>query len=122
MADKTYLVVGGSSGIGLEIVKRLKERGAELHVWSRSYPDELRELDVLYSDFDATREHAEEDQPVLPERLDGLAYCPGSIKLNQFKRLSLDDFREDIELNLMGAVRVLQYGDNVLLYLPAGGG
>lgn len=114
MKDSTYLVVGGSSGIGLELVRRLKRRGAEVHVWSRSFPEELKELDVVYSEFDATRQAEEAELPALPERLDGLVYCPGSIRLNQFKRLSADDFREDFELNLIAAVRVLQRTEKLL--------
>jgi NAD(P)-dependent dehydrogenase (short-subunit alcohol dehydrogenase family) len=42
------------------------------------------------------------------ERVDGLIYCPGSINLKPFKRLSLDDFRTDFEINVIGAVRSIQ--------------
>jgi NAD(P)-dependent dehydrogenase (short-subunit alcohol dehydrogenase family) len=42
------------------------------------------------------------------ERADGLIYCPGSINLKPFKRLSLDDFRTDFEINVIGAVRSIQ--------------
>jgi NAD(P)-dependent dehydrogenase (short-subunit alcohol dehydrogenase family) len=44
----------------------------------------------------------------LPETLQGLVYCPGSIRLQPFSRLRDEDFRADFELNLLGAVRVLR--------------
>jgi NAD(P)-dependent dehydrogenase (short-subunit alcohol dehydrogenase family) len=44
----------------------------------------------------------------LPERVHALAYCPGSIRLKPFERLSDEDFRADFELNLLGAVRTVR--------------
>jgi NAD(P)-dependent dehydrogenase (short-subunit alcohol dehydrogenase family) len=40
--------------------------------------------------------------------LDGLAYCPGGIRLRPFERLKEQDFNDEWEINLMGAVRTLQ--------------
>jgi NAD(P)-dependent dehydrogenase (short-subunit alcohol dehydrogenase family) len=39
--------------------------------------------------------------------MDALVYCPGSINLKPFTRLSLEDFREDYEINVIGAVKAL---------------
>jgi NAD(P)-dependent dehydrogenase (short-subunit alcohol dehydrogenase family) len=44
----------------------------------------------------------------LPDVLHGLVYCPGSIKLRPFERVPVEDFRADFELNVLGAVQVLQ--------------
>lgn len=44
----------------------------------------------------------------LPEALHGLVYCPGTINLKPFHRLSLDEFRNDFQINVVGAVAVLQ--------------
>jgi NAD(P)-dependent dehydrogenase (short-subunit alcohol dehydrogenase family) len=43
-----------------------------------------------------------------PERLDGLVYCPGTITLKSFGRLTADDFLRDLRVNLLGAVASLQ--------------
>jgi 3-oxoacyl-[acyl-carrier protein] reductase len=43
-----------------------------------------------------------------PERLDGLVYCPGTITLKSFGRLTADDFLRDLRVNLLGAVAALQ--------------
>lgn len=48
-----------------------------------------------------------DDLPDL-EKADGLVYCPGSINLKPINRLSLDDFRADFEINVMGAVKSIQ--------------
>jgi NAD(P)-dependent dehydrogenase (short-subunit alcohol dehydrogenase family) len=42
------------------------------------------------------------------ENLSGLVYCPGSINLKPFHRLSEEDFLNDFHVNVLGAVRVMQ--------------
>jgi NAD(P)-dependent dehydrogenase (short-subunit alcohol dehydrogenase family) len=37
-----------------------------------------------------------------------LVYCPGSINLKPFHRFEIEDFRNDYEINVLGAVKVLQ--------------
>ena len=46
--------------------------------------------------------------PEAPEEISGAVYCPGTITLRSFRSLSTADFRHDLELNLIGAVRFLQ--------------
>jgi len=47
------------------------------------------------------------------ESADGLVYCPGSINLKPINRLSIDDFKNDFEINVLGAVKSIKH------YLPA---
>ena len=42
------------------------------------------------------------------DSIDCLIYCPGSINLKPISTLSLDDFRNDFELNVIGAVRAIK--------------
>ena len=42
------------------------------------------------------------------EKLDSIVYCPGSINLKPITRLSLQDFRDDFEINIIGAVKTIQ--------------
>ena len=106
MDPKNILIVGGSSGIGFEIVKRLAADGHLVHVGSRSNRELAEIANVRHIPLDVTAESLNLDE--LPDSLQGLVYCPGTIRLKPFQRLSVDDFLEDFSLNLVGAVKVIQ--------------
>ncbi len=105
--SKNILVVGGSSGIGLAITSKLSKAGHQVWVASRSQSDELKNLGVSHIQLDVTQDVSDVLND-LPDVLHGLAYCPGTINLKPFQRLSEDDFLNDFQVNVMGAVRVLQ--------------
>ncbi|MTB51607.1 SDR family NAD(P)-dependent oxidoreductase [Lewinella sp. W8] len=106
-----YLIVGGSSGIGRALVDLLLQDGHQVHVWAR----ESRDLPatVSFTAYDVT---GEEDPPKdqLPDALDGLVYCPGSIDLKSFRSLKAPAFREAFDLNVVGAVRCLQAAERAM--------
>ena len=105
--EKNILLVGASSGIGLATATLLHGLGAHLYTASRHLSPELAALQTTHIAYDAT-------QPVgaifdqLPDALHGVVYCPGSIKLRPFERIPAEDFQADFDLNVLGAVRVLQ--------------
>jgi len=101
--EKHFLVVGGTSGIGLELVRKLSEE-ADVTVWSRNTPENLPP-GVTHDCWDAT---TGEETPPVPAKLTGMAYCPGSIKLKPVARLSDEDLRADFELNCLGAMRAVR--------------
>lgn len=103
MKGKTILVIGASSGIGKATAQALIDQGANVISASRSNP-EISGLE--HHSFDATDKNAELD--FIPEQLDGLVYCPGTINLKPFNRISIEDFQSDLDINLLGAIRVLQ--------------
>lgn len=106
MERENYLIVGGSYGVGLAVVKTLRERGASVRVLARS-EGELKGLsDVQYRKFDVL--HDSLDMEYLPRELDGLLYCPGTINLKRFERLTDSDFSTDFEINVLGAVRTIR--------------
>ena len=43
----------------------------------------------------------------LPDQIDGLVFCPGSINLKPFKMLKPSDFEEDININFMSLVKAV---------------
>lgn len=100
----SYLIAGGSKGIGLETVRLLRERGDECVVVSR----ERHALDeaVRHVACDLSQEAPSEE--AIPDSLDGLAYCPGTINLRSFRLLEPDDYVADFNLNVLGAVRLLK--------------
>jgi 3-oxoacyl-[acyl-carrier protein] reductase len=100
---RTILVIGGNSGIGLATVRRLLAQGDTVVAAARN-AGPLEEMGVAVQAFDA---HAP-GPLVLPLVLDGLVYCPGSITLKPFHRLTAEDFLNDYRINCLGAVAALQ--------------
>ncbi|MEJ2163231.1 MAG: SDR family NAD(P)-dependent oxidoreductase, partial [Robiginitalea sp.] len=100
---KKILIIGGSSGIGLELVKMLQP-DYDVLAASRN-PGPLTEMGVLHIPLDITQELPDLNE--LPEHLDGFVYCPGTINLKPFKMLSAEAFQKDLEVNFTGLVRIL---------------
>lgn len=94
---KNYLIIGTSSGIGKALTEVLKSKGHTVITASR------HDADIL---FDATKDTLDVNQ--LPSQLDGLVYCPGSINLKPFARLTDLEFKDDFELNVLGAIKVIR--------------
>lgn len=103
---KNILVVGGSSGIGLSLVKLLHENGAAVYVISRSKTEDLPAT-VNHLQADITT-NIESIGTFLPDQLHGLVYSVGSINLKPFNRLTDDDFLNDYRVNVLGAARVIK--------------
>ena len=100
---KNFLVVGGTSGIGKAIVENLTAEGHNVFVAARNQPEE--EKGFTFHKLDVTETV---DLSFLPDELHGLVYAPGTINLKPFHRLKPEDFRNDLEVNLLGAVKVIQ--------------
>ncbi len=107
--------MGGTSGIGAALAQYLHTAGAVVTTASRQSAPDLPWKHLIFeaTDPDTTALTA------LPSPLHGLVYCPGSITLKPFHRLTPDDFRRDFELNVIGAVQTIQA---VLPGLKAAGG
>ncbi|WP_433778276.1 SDR family NAD(P)-dependent oxidoreductase [Flavobacterium anhuiense] len=100
------LVIGGSGGIGEAIV--LEQLGTkQVYNISRTAPN-ISHPNLIHFTADILKD-------ALPEieKIDAIVYCPGSINLKPILSLSIDDFRNDFEINVIGAVKVIQH------YLPA---
>ncbi|WP_242086348.1 SDR family NAD(P)-dependent oxidoreductase [Aestuariivivens sediminis] len=98
---KTNLVIGGSGGIGKALVQKLLKHSAVINV-SRTAP-ELEHPNLKHMSCDVLNE-------ALPDldHVDTLVYCPGSITLKPITHLSIDDFKEDFNVNVLGAIKSIQ--------------
>ena len=101
---KNILLIGGSYGIGLELAKELQNEN-NVFIASRT-DDNLSNLNVTHIAFDATTDTL--DSSKLPEIIDGLVYCPGSINLRPFRGLKIETFERDMQLNFFSMVKVIQ--------------
>ncbi len=107
----TYLIIGGTSGIGLETTKLLSKNNRVI-VLSREKKnlDGLNNVEFISADVTKPMD----ELPQISEPLNGIVYCPGTINLKPLKSLKPEDFRNDFEVNLLGAVKVInKYFNNL---------
>lgn len=110
---KTYIVVGGTSGIGLETTKVLSHNNRVV-VISREIKniDGLANVDFYPADITKTID----ELPNIEGKINGIVYCPGTINLKPMKSLRIEDFQNDFEVNLLGTVKVInKYFNNLKL-------
>ncbi len=99
---KNIVIIGGSKGIGFEIVKQQLANNNQVFNISRNAP-EVSNPNLKHFELNVLTD-------TLPEieNIDTLIYCPGSINLKPIGSLSIDDFRNDFEINVIGAVKTIQ--------------
>jgi NAD(P)-dependent dehydrogenase (short-subunit alcohol dehydrogenase family) len=100
----TYIIVGASHGIGEATATKLIGAG-------------LRVINIARSENPACENHvwdaaSEDSLPTIEGPIAGIVYSPGSIVLKPFHRLTQADFQSDFQINVLGAVKVIQ------TYLP----
>lgn len=103
---KNIVIIGGSKGIGSAIVMQQLQSNQVFNI-SRTAPD-LSNPNLTHYPVDVL-------QDPLPdiENVDTLIYCPGSINLKPIGNLNISDFKNDFEINVIGAVKAIQK------YLPS---
>ena len=98
-----HLIIGGNSGIGKAVVDLLGE--SDCVIFSRTGDGKNanhHQINVLTDNL-----------PDLPE-LKTIVYCPGTIQLKPFHRFSEEDFLKDLQTNVIGAIKVLQFYQKTL--------
>lgn len=102
---RNYVIIGGSSGIGKELVNLLSDEGSNVFTtFNRNVVEDHG--NIKYQKFDVLTDTLNLDD--LPEEIHGLAYCPGSINLKPFHRFKDEDFINDFKLQVLGATKVIQ--------------
>ncbi len=114
---KNILVIGGSSGIGLDLVQLLSKEGANVYTASRSSSDSWSPS-VRYQPLDVL-ENMDLLSSFLPEELHGVVYSVGNINLKPFSRVSEIDLVDDFRLNVVGAARTVQLALKSLKNVPS---
>ena len=101
---KNILIIGASSGIGLELAKMLSDNH-QVYAYSRQRGELPVHANIRWEALDV---EGEITFPGLPDQVHGLVYCPGTINLKPVRGLKAEDVRRDFEVNALGALRVLQ--------------
>lgn len=99
---KNVIVIGGSKGIGKEILVSQLDKGNRCYNFSRTgsdidNPNLIQEkIDILIDDL-----------PEI-ECIDSVIYCPGSINLKPISQLKEEDFLNDFHINVLGAFKAVK--------------
>lgn len=100
---KNILLIGGSYGIGAAIASQLTEEN-NIIIASRSSENIIS--GVTHQQFDVTTDDI--NILNLPDTIDGLVYCPGSINLKPFNMLTAEAFEKDLQINFISLVSILK--------------
>ena len=101
--QKNILIIGGNSLIGQEVIKLSNSNGDNVTATSRSTIDLPLEN---FIQLDPNEDLSGLDG--LPDSIDALLYCPGSISLKSIQRMDISDIREDFKINVEGAFNVIK--------------
>lgn len=101
-----YLIIGGSSGIGRQLALSLSSAANTVYATYFKNPAVSDKPSLIYHYLDVNEDSLSFDY--LPDIIDGIVYCPGSINLKSFARILPEEFAADYKLQVLGAVKVLQ--------------
>ena len=99
---KNILVIGGSKGIGREIVNSQLEKGNNCYNFSRTESG-INNQNLIEEKIDILSD----DLPNI-ENIDSVIYCPGSINLKPILQLKEEDFVNDFNINVLGAIKTVK--------------
>jgi len=100
------LIIGASSGIGASLAKQLIEEGHQVFGTFNKTIGTSADGFAKFQSLNVLDENP--DLSFVPDVLDGLVYCPGAVNLKPFARVKPEDFVSDFQLQLVGAVKVIQ--------------
>ncbi|WP_332763868.1 bifunctional cytidylyltransferase/SDR family oxidoreductase [Phenylobacterium sp.] len=98
LADKTIVVLGGTSGIGASIAELAKAYGAKVHAAGRSTGVDIKDA--------ASIEKLLEEAAGGSGRIDAVVNAAAVLNRQPLANMSLEEIAESINTNILGAVNV----------------
>ena len=107
---KTTLIIGATSGIGKALAQKLTSQNEQVISISRTTTDLIHTQHYTHDIL------SDAELPKIESAIDGIVYCPGSISLKPFRAIKQQDYKNDFELNVLGAIKCIQaYTTNLQL-------
>lgn len=103
---QNQVIIGASSGIGRALAQLLVNEGQRVYGTFNKTTENRPEGLTGNTHLNVLDENP--DFSFLPDNIDGLVYCPGAVNLKPFARIKPEDFISDYQLQLVGAVKVVQ--------------
>ncbi|WP_309640262.1 SDR family oxidoreductase [Flavobacterium sp.] len=113
LREKTIVVIGGSSGIGLSVAQKAHEFGANIVLTSRDLSKAKSVADTIGAHvkgyaLDVSDELAVNDFFESFETIDHIYVAAGSTKLGSLSEGSLEENMETFNIRLLGSLRVVR--------------
>ena len=96
------LLAGASSAIAQTTAIGLNSNGHQVKLIS------TKEINLSTLESYLVNSYSDDNLPTIDEPIDGLVYFPGTINLKPFNRISKEEFYHDFEVNVWGAINVVQ--------------
>ena len=96
------LLAGASSAIAQTTAIELNSNGHQVKLIS------TKEINLSTLESYLVNSYSDDNLPTIDEPIDGLVYFPGTINLKPFNRISKEEFYHDFEVNVWGAINVVQ--------------
>ncbi|MDB2671138.1 SDR family oxidoreductase [Candidatus Pseudothioglobus singularis] len=113
--SKNAIIIGGTSGIGLETAKYLRDNGYDVLVGGRT--PLKNDTGIIYSQIDVTNESSiERFFSSLPfKQIDSIIYSAGiTTGKKSIRNFDVNEYQKVHEVNLLGAILTLKYSYHLL--------
>ena len=96
---KNILLVGANSATSKKLIENYENKFNFIKMSRNSEFSDVENFDLLDEKtyFNSNIE------------LNGIVYFPGTINLKQFERLKIEDFEQDLNINVIGLIKILKY-------------
>lgn len=113
---KTFLIIGGSSGMGASTVERLIRNGDRVIATYHKNEITSQHPNLSTLSYDVMGYDPLNLEGI--DKLDGMVYCPGSISLKPYNRFTEEELIQDIRLNVLGAHKIIKEVSSFLKKSP----